>query len=177
MSDAARIDGYAAALLDVARAEGDQTGLSEELFQVAQAFEASDELRETLTDRRIPLDRKKGVVDDVLGGRASEATIGLVNLLVTTGRIGDFADIARRAIDLAAAGEEAVVAEVRSAVSLNEATVSRLATKLGRLTGKKIKPQVVIDPDVVGGLIVKVGDTIYDGSVRNRFDELREAWG
>ena len=177
MSDAARIDGYAAALLDVARAEGDQTGLSEELFQVAQAFETSDELRETLTDRRIPLDRKKGVIDDVLGGRASQATIGLVNLLVTTGRIGDFAAIARRAVDLAAAGEEAVVAEVRSAVSLDEGTVSRLAAKLGQVTGKKIKPQVVVDPDVVGGVIVKVGDTIFDGSIRNRFDELREAWG
>ena len=177
MSDAARIDGYAAAVLDVARAEGDQAGLSDELFQVAQAFETSEELRETLTDRRVPLDRKKGIVDDVLGGRASEATIGLVNLLVTTNRIADFAAVARRAIELAAAGEQAVVAEVRSAVPLDDSTVERLATKLGRVTGKKIQPQVIVDPGVVGGVVVKVGDTIYDGSVRNRLDELREAWG
>lgn len=177
MSDAARIDGYAAAVLDVARAEGDQAGLSDELFQVAQAFEASDELRETLTDRRIPLDRKKGVVDDVLGGRASAATIGLVNLLVTTDRMADFAAVARRAIDLAAATEQAVVAEVRSAVSLDDATVDRLAAKLSSVTGRKIKPQVIVDPDVVGGVVVKVGDTIYDGSVKHRLEELREAWG
>lgn len=177
MSDAALIDGYAAAVLDVARAEGDQVGLSEELFQVAQAFEASDELRETLTDRRVPLDRKKGVVEDVLGGRASAATIGLVNLLVTTDRVAELAAVARRAIDLAAASEQAVVAEVRTAVSLDDATVERLAATLGRLTGKKIKPQVIVDPDVVGGVVVKVGDTIYDGSVKHRLEELREAWG
>ena len=62
-------------------------------------------------------------------------------------------------------------------MSLDAATVERLAAKLGTVTGKKIKPQVIVDPDVVGGVIVKVGDTIYDGSIRNRFDELREAWG
>lgn len=176
MSDA-RIDGYAAAVLDVARAEGDQAGLSDELFQVAQAFEASDELRETLTDRRIPLDRKRGVVQDVLGGRVADATIGVVDLLVATGRIGEFGEIARRAIDMAAAQEEAVVAEVRSAVALDDATVARLTAKLGEVTGRKVKPQVVVDPDVVGGLVVKVGDTVFDGSVRSRLDELREAWG
>ncbi len=177
MSDADRIDGYAAAVLAVARAEGDQSGLSDQLFQVAQAIEGSAELRDTLTNPQIPLDRKKGVVDDVLSGRASKVVVSVVNMLVANGRVGELGSIARRALDLAAEGEKAVVAEVRSAIELDQATLDRLAAKLSAVTGKKVQPKVVVDPKVVGGVVAKVGDTVFDGSVASRLQELREAWG
>ena len=177
MSDAARIDGYAAAVLAVAEAEGDQSGLSEQLFQVAQAIEGSEELRSALTNPQLPFDRKKGVIDDILGGRVAPTVVSLVNMLVANGRAGDLAAVARRALDLAAEGEEAVVAEVRSAIDLDQATVDRLAAKLSAATGLKVQPQVVVDPSLVGGVVAKVGDTVFDGSVASRLQELREAWG
>ena len=177
MSDAARIDGYATAVLAVARAEGDQSGLSDQLFQVAQAIDGSDELRDALTNPQIPLDRKKGIVDDVLGGRAYAVVVSVVNMLVANGRIGEIDAISRRALDLAAESQHAVIAEVRSAIELDAATVDRLAAKLSAITGKRIEPKVVVDPKLVGGVVAKVGDTVFDGSVANRLQELRETWG
>ena len=98
-------------------------------------------------------------------------------MLVANGRASDLAPVARRALDLAAEGEEAVVAEVRSAIDLDQATVDRLAAKLSAATGLKVQPQVVVDPSLVGGVVAKVGDTVFDGSVASRLQELREAWG
>lgn len=171
------IDGYATALLAVARAEGDVDGITDELFRVAQVFTSSEELRGTLGDPRVPIDRKLGVVSDLLDSRASDATISLVEMLVATGRIGDFGAIADAMTEKAAAAEEQVVAEVRSAVPLDDATVDRLAEKLADVTGKSISVRTVVDPDVIGGVVARVGDTVFDGSVRNRLQELREAWG
>ena len=176
-TDADRIDGYASAVLSVARAEGDQSGLSDQLFQVAQVIDGNNELRETLTDSRIPFDRKKGIVDDLLSSRTSKVVVNMVELLVANGRAGDIGAIARRALDLAAMSEEAVVAEVRSAVELDAATLDRLTAKLSAVTGKNIQPAVIVDPELVGGVVAKVGDTVFDGSVASRLQELREAWG
>ena len=172
-----RIDGYAAAMLDIARAEGDPDGLSDELIRVAAAFGQSEELRATLRDPHIPFERKQAVVDDLLGGRASRVTVSLVNLLIGAGRIADFGAIAERMAILAAESEEYTIAEVRTAVALDEPTIARLTEKLAAATGLRIKPRVVVDPTLLGGIVAKVGDTVFDGSVRSRFQDLREAWG
>ena len=171
------VDGYANALLAVARAEGDADGIADELFRVAQAFNRSDELRETLGDARVPLDRKLGVVSDLLGTRASETTVSLVEMLISTGRIRDFSEIASRVGELAAASEEQVVAEVRSAIELDAGTIARLEAKLADATGRPVAVRAVVDPSVMGGIVAKVGDTVFDGSVRSRLRKLREAWG
>ena len=175
--DTARIDGYAAAVLEVARAEGDPDGVPTELAQVARAFETSEQLLDTLRDPLIPLDRKKGVIDDVIAGRVSVVSVSLVNLLVATGRLGDLAQVARRAIEMAAARQQAVVAEIRTAFELDAETSLRLTEKLSAVTGKKVQLDVVVDSSLIGGVVAKVGDTIYDGSVRNRLQDLRESWG
>jgi F-type H+-transporting ATPase subunit delta len=177
MSDAARIDGYATAVLAVGDAEGDQSGLSDQLFQVAQAIEGSDQLRDALTNPQIPFDRKRGVINDVLGGRVSPVVVSVVTMLIGNGRAADLTAIARRALDLAAIKQQAVVAEVRSAIELDRATVDKLAAKLSAVTGKNVQPKVIVDPKLVGGVVAKVGDTVFDGSVANRLQELREAWG
>jgi F-type H+-transporting ATPase subunit delta len=77
---------------------------------------------------------------------------------------------------LAAEAEGQVVADVRSAIELDSATRDRLSAKLSDITGKAVKLNVVVDPSVVGGLVAQVEDTLFDGSVRSRLLELREAW-
>ena len=176
VSPEARIDAYAAGILELARAEGEPDQLGDELFRVAQALEDSEPLRDALTDTRIPVDRKQGIIDELLGARASKLAVSLVNFVVSQGRAKDLGAIARRLLERAAESRASAVAEVRSAVELDEDTIRRLESKLSEVTGKKVEAKVVVDPTVMGGIVAKVGDTIFDGSVKSRLQELREAW-
>jgi F-type H+-transporting ATPase subunit delta len=79
-------------------------------------------------------------------------------------------------MQMAAEAEGHVVAEVRSAIELDDATQERLTARLSEVTGRAVKLNVIVDPSVVGGLVAQVEDTLFDGSVRSRLLELREAW-
>jgi F-type H+-transporting ATPase subunit delta len=68
------------------------------------------------------------------------------------------------------------VAEVRSAIDLNDDQRKRLAEALGQATGKQVEVKVVVDPSVLGGIVAQVGDTVIDGSVRGRLDQLKNAF-
>jgi F-type H+-transporting ATPase subunit delta len=170
------IDGYARAMLDIVEAEGNADRLSDELFSVATEFGESEELLGALSDRLIPFERKQSIISDLIGKRASEVTVSLVNMLVGVGKIKDLPSIAKRMLELAAEAEGEVVADVTSAIELDAATQERLAQTLSKVTGKRVKLHVTVDPSVVGGLVAQVEDTLFDGSVRSRLQDLREAW-
>jgi len=170
------VDGYARAMLDVVAAEGDADRLTDELVLVARAFGESEELQGSLIDSLIPFEKKQAIVSDLIGRRTSGVTVSLVNMLIGVGRIKDFSDITKRMMELAAEAEGEVVADVTSAIELDAATQERLATRLSEVTGKRVKLHVTVDPSVVGGLVAQVEDTLFDGSVRSRLLELREAW-
>lgn len=170
-----RIDAYAAALFEVARAEGSLETVEEELFRVARTIEGSDELRSTLTDRAVPVELRQGIVEDLLGGRASSVTTALVSFVVGSGRSKDLPAIIDRLVERAAEERSQAVAEVRSAIPLDDDQKDRLAVALGKATGKNISVKVIVDPSILGGIVAQVGDTVIDGSVRSRLNQLREA--
>jgi F-type H+-transporting ATPase subunit delta len=168
-----RIEGYASAILEIARAEGELERVGDELFRIARAFESSSELREALVDRRIPLDRKQAIVTDLLEGKASALSVALVNFVVGVGRGADLPAIADRLAERAAGERDTAIAEVRSAVELDEETVARLQESLARATGKQVDVKTVVDPSILGGIVARVGDLVIDGSLRHRIEELR----
>ena len=169
-----RIQGYAAAIFEIARGEGDLERVESELFQIARTFETSADLREALTDPRLPQDRKHGIVDDLLGTRAAELTVSLVGFIVGLGHASELPEIVDGFVAKAAADRQRAVAEVRSAVELDAETISRLESALAKATGKQVEVKVVVDPAVLGGIVARVGDTVIDGSVRSRLDTLRD---
>ena len=172
--DEQRVDGYATAMFEVARVEGSLDEVEDELFRFARTLEGNDELRSVLTDDAVPAERRRAVVADLLGDRASPVTANLVSLVVGAGRARDLPAIIDRLVQRAAAEHDKVVAQVRSAVELDEDQRERLAEALGRATGKSVEVKVVVDPSVLGGLVARVGDTVIDGTVRSRLDQLRE---
>ena len=169
-----RIDGYAAAIFEVAKAEGELERVGDELFRIARAFESSSELRAALTDRRLPLERKQGIIDDLLGGKTSSLAVNLVNFVVGVGMASDLPAIADRLAERAAAERNKVLAEVRTALELDDETIGRLGESLSRATGKDVEVKTVVDPSIVGGIVAKVGDIVIDGSLSHRMQELRE---
>ena len=166
---------YAEALFGVARAEGTLAEVEEELFRFSQTLKGNDELRTALTDPGIPAARRQQIVEDLLGGRASSTTVALVSMVVGTGRARQLPAIIERLVEMSAAEANKEVAEVRSAVPLTDDQRDRLAKALEDATGKQVEVKVVVDPSVMGGIVAQVGDTVIDGSVRRRLDQLKNA--
>ena len=107
---------------------------------------------------------------------ASSTTVALVSLVVGTGRARELPTIIRQLVAMSAAEANKEVAEVRSAIDLNDDQRKRLAQALGQATGKQVEVKVVVDPSVLGGIVAQVGDTVIDGSVRGRLDQLKNAF-
>ncbi len=172
MSDP-RIDGYARGLFEIARAEGTLDEVEDELFRFARSYESSDALRGALTDELIPADRRQAIVEDLLGGKATSTTTQLVSLVVGSGRARDLPAIIDRLVARASSSKDLEVAEVRSAVPLTDDQKTRLAAALANATGKQVNLKAIVDPSVLGGIVATVGDTVIDGSVRTRIDQLK----
>ena len=174
MASAERIDAYAQAIFTIAEAEGFLSDTEEELFRFARTFESSDELRTKLSDRTIPVEVRQGVIEDLFSHRALESTAAFVSFLIGIGRFADLPEIVDRFIEIAAGRRQHEVAEVRSAVALDAAQQARLATALSQATGKQVEVKVIVDEDVLGGIVARIGDTVIDGTVRRRLAQLKE---
>ncbi len=171
-----RSHAYAEALLAVARSEGNLAEVEDELFRFARLLEGNDELRTTLSDAQLPVSRRQQIVEDLLGGRAHSTTTALVSMVVGTGRSRDLPVIIDELVKLSAAEGNKEVAEVRSAVELTDDQKQRLVAALEASTGKKVELKVIIDPTVLGGLVAQVGDTVIDGSIKTRLQQLKTAF-
>ena len=168
------VEGYARALFSVAEAEGALDDVEDELFRFGKAVEFAPRLREALTDPALPADRKKAVVEELLGGRASPLAVRLLGFILEQGRAKDLPRILDALARVAAERRNRALAEVRSAVPLDAPQRDRLARALATATGKEIELKVLVDPTVMGGLVARVGDLVFDGTVRRRLELARE---
>jgi F-type H+-transporting ATPase subunit delta len=172
MSD--RNEEYAEGLVKIARAEGQLSEVEDELFRFARILSGNDELRMALTDPQLPAERRQAVVEELLEGKALQTTRAIISFVVGTGRAADLPKIADHFVALAARERELEVAEVRTAVELDDAAKKRLADALAKATGKRIELKVIVDPTVLGGVVARIGDVVIDGSVRSRIEQLKE---
>ncbi len=170
-----RTEVYAEALYAVAIAEGNLGEVEDELFRFARVLDSNDELRDKLADPHLPAALRQQIVEDLLDGKAQSTTVGLISLLVGNGRARELPAIVDAMLGFGASRTDKEVAEVRSAIELDDDQRARLATALESATGKKVDVRVIVDPAIRGGLVVQVGDTVIDGSVRRRLDQLRHA--
>ncbi len=170
-----RIDGYAAGLFALALAEDSVDRVSDELHRVSALLERSEALRDALGNSTMPVDRRQAAIEDLLADRASRITVQMVSLLVGLGRIRELPEIVTALLAMVAAERQRAVAEVRSAVPLNEDQLKRLTTALGTMLGQPVDLRVIVDPSVMGGIVARVGDVVIDGSVRHKLELLKEA--
>jgi F-type H+-transporting ATPase subunit delta len=168
-----RIEGYARGLFEIARAEGTIDEVEDELFRFARLYESNEELRNALSDEQIPASRRQAIIEDLLGGKATSTTVQLISLIVGSGRARDLPAIVDKLVARASAAKNLEVAEVRTAVPLTPDQETRLAAALANATGKEVNLKVVVDPSVIGGVVATVGDTVIDGTVRTRLEQLK----
>jgi F-type H+-transporting ATPase subunit delta len=165
--------GYAQALLELADAEGDPLVL-DELYTFAKELETSDELRDALVDPGLPGENKRALVRDILGSKASPQTGNMIGFLIDQGRTRDLGRIIEELAAIAAERRQHVVAQVRSAVPIDERRRGELATALSTAVGRSVEVKVAVDPSVIGGVVATVGDVVLDGTVRTRLREAAE---
>ena len=145
-----------------------------EFTAVAAAYESNDQLRNTIGDQAIPVDRRQGIVEQLLAGKgAHPLTAQLLGMVIGAGRGRDLSAIASAIGNRNASSQGRAVAEVRSAVALTEDQQRRLGEQLAKAVGTDVNVKVIVDPSVVGGLVATVGDKVIDGSVRTKLDRVK----
>ncbi|MEU1279171.1 F0F1 ATP synthase subunit delta [Streptomyces sp. NPDC005805] len=163
----------ATAELTAAQKTGRLDNVEDELFRFGRILATSTELRSALTDRSASAAAKGELVGRLLGGKAEKATERLITNLVTHPR-GRSLEAGLDALSkLAAARRDRMVAIVTSAVPLTEAQKTRLGAGLARLYGREMHLNLEVDPEVLGGISVRVGDEVINGTVADRIDEAK----
>ena len=168
------IHGYANALFQVVKAEGELDRVEDELYRFGKLLDSNHQLKQVLSDQSVDTEQRKKVLHELLDGKVSPHTMGLIGFVVEQGRARQLPQILSELSDLSAEARDAVVAEVRSAIALDEQQKTSLAHALSKATGKKVELKVLVDPEVLGGVVAKVGDTVIDGTVRRRLEQLKE---
>jgi F-type H+-transporting ATPase subunit delta len=158
------------ASLDAADVSGELDSVEDELFRFGRIVAGDRELARILSDRKAPAAGKTALLDRLLSGRVSPVTEQLLRNVLTGPHAGQAENAIERLSDVASRRRGQSVARVTTAVPLTEAQEQRLSDVLGRIYGRTIGLQVTVDPSVLGGLIVQVGDEVIDGSIAHRLE-------
>jgi F-type H+-transporting ATPase subunit delta len=170
-----RIRGYADRIFEQLPEAAQIDEVEDELFRLARIAEQSPALRQALADPGASLERRLAVLRDLLADRVTPATEWLAGYVLRAGRSRDLVGALDYLVEIAAADRGRRVADVRAAVELDDEERDQLARALSRITRRPVELRIRIDPSVLGGISVSVGDTVIDGTVKHRLEQLRES--
>jgi F-type H+-transporting ATPase subunit delta len=166
--------GYARALLEMAQAEGLASRVEGELFRLHELLKKNPDLLEFLKDPNIKHEGKRKALSDLFQGRVHPLVLDTLITLSDMDRAGRVLQVIEEFSASAAAATQKVSGEVTTAIPLDDATLNRLATELSRITGKNVQLFQKVDPSILGGAIIQVGEQIIDGSLRRKLDQIKE---
>jgi F-type H+-transporting ATPase subunit delta len=155
---------------------GKLADVEDELFRFGQIISGSAELAVTLSDPGAPTPRRVKLVEDLLKGKAQPATVRLVEVALEGFGGRSFESSLTRLVELTAAKRDRQVAYVTVARPLADADEEALAAKLSNIYGRPVSIKVDVDPSVIGGVSVRVGSDLYDGTVLRRLNTAKQAF-
>jgi F-type H+-transporting ATPase subunit delta len=165
---------YANAMADIALAQGAGEAAAKQLREFGAAYEQSAELRTFLASPAVSMEAKHAVIEKIVARLgASKIIRNFLFVLADHRRTVLIPEVIAAFHDVIRQRQGVAEAEVSSAVELSAAQKKEMAATLTRLTGKKIETKYALDPALLGGAVVRIGDTIYDGSLRSRLNEMR----
>jgi F-type H+-transporting ATPase subunit delta len=165
---------WSSSALGVAERSGTLDDVEDQLFRFGRILDAEPRLRQALEDRTVPAERRIELLDRLVGDRVDPTTRRVLEHAVTAPRGHNLERTVGELVELAAARRERYVAYVTAPGPLTEQQESRLAETLGRIYGRQVSVQVGVEPELLGGLVVRVNDEVIDGSVLSRLAELRQ---
>jgi len=165
---------YAAALAEVVLERGEAAEVQTELAAWEKMIQASPSLREVIRNPTIALDHKRAVLNKLIErAEPRQTTVNFLKVLLQNQRLADLCEINRKLADVLDERAGMVAATVTTARAVPESSQQQLQAKLTGLTGKKVRVNFATDPDLLGGIVTRIGSTVYDGSVRNHLELIR----
>ena len=165
---------YAKALFSLAQDDHRHREIRVELDTLAALFADSRELRDALLTPLHPPDQRKAVLRAIGVEAGTSALVqNFLGYLIDQRRLIDFAEIVEAYADFADEAEGMLTAEVVSASPLDDRRKDRLRRALSQRTGQEVRLEIEIDPTLIGGAVAKVGDLVFDGSLRTQLAQLR----
>jgi F-type H+-transporting ATPase subunit delta len=165
---------YASALADVVLERGEAREVQEELLAWEKMFQASPVLPEVFRNPTIALDKKRAVLNKLIDrSKPRPTTTNFLKVLLQNQRLTDLGEINQKFAEILDLRAGMVAATVTTARTVAENAQHDLHAKLLSVTGKKVRINFMTDPDLIGGLVTRIGSTVYDGSVRNHLQQIK----
>ena len=166
---------YASALADVAITRGEAREVQEELHGWEDMFVQSNELRQLIDSPTVALDEKRKVIQTLIKRlRPRPTTANFILVLLQNQRLGQLAEINRSFAQTLDARSGVVAATITTAKPMAQGPQETLRASLAKLTGKQVRLSFETDSELIGGLVARIGSTVYDGSVRNQLQQAKE---
>ena len=166
---------YAEALFDLAQQQGKTAEYEEALVALAQVIDASSDLREVLTHPEIPLQQKERLINSAFQGKVAPEVLSLLFLLIRRGHDPDMRTVHDIFVLRWNQVRRLQPVTVTSAVPLSGEQTSALASALSRRTGATVQIEQAVDPELIAGIVVRIGDRVIDASARTVLEGLRES--
>src|SRR6266436_453576 len=166
---------YASALADVVIERGEAHHVQEELNAWERLIQSSTNLQEVFRNPTIALDQKRAVLNKLIEkAKPRETTANFLKVLVQNHRLTELPEINRKFADVLDIRAGMIAATVTTARSVPERAQEKLSETLTSLTGKKVRVNFATDAELIGGIVTRIGSTVYDGSVRNQLQQIKE---
>ncbi len=165
---------YASALADVVLEHGEAREVQEELVAWEKMFQANPVLAEVFRNPTITLDKKRAVLNKLIErSKPAPTTTNFLKVLLQNQRLTDLSEINKKFADILDMRAGMVAATVTTARTVPDGARQTLHAKLVSVTGKKVRINFTTDSELIGGLVTRIGSTVYDGSVRNHLQQIR----
>ncbi len=173
MSSQAVARRYATALADVVLSHGEANEVRNELIEWESLIKSSPLLQEVIQNPTIPYEQKQKVIKDLIARtKVRPTTANFLQVLLRNQRLSDLPEINRRFALLLDERAGVVGAQVTSARPVSDSIKSAIEQQLQRVTGRRVRVSFETDEELIGGIVTKIGSTVYDGSIKNQLEEL-----
>jgi F-type H+-transporting ATPase subunit delta len=164
---------YAKAILSFALEQNKEVEVNNDMLLVAKTIEESKDLQLLLSSPILKSDLKKSTLKEVFSGKISSLSVGLIDLLVDNKRLAILVDVAKKYTEIFDKLKGIEVAKVTSAIPLTEDLNKLVLAKVKEITGKEATIENIVNPDIIGGFILRIGDVQYDASIFNKLQVLK----
>ena len=166
---------YATALADVVTARGEAQEVKEELAAWSEMMQSNEQLLEVFRNPTIPYEQKRKVLSTLVArARVRPTTANFLQVLLQNQRLAELSEVNKRFAQILDERSGVVSAEVTTARPVAQSSQAALRDKLAAMTGKSVRLSFTTDEELIGGIVTRIGSTIYDGSVRNQLQQVRE---